>query len=774
MLDRKQFSFEIAGRPLLVETGELARQANGSVLVCYGETCVLVTAVGSREAREGIDFLPLRVDFEERQYAAGKIPGSFFRREGRPSERAILCGRLIDRPIRPLFPKGLRNEVQVMATVLSFDGNNFQELCGILGASLALSISDIPFQGPIAAVMVGMIDGKFIINPVAEDLLKSEMELMVAGTKDAIIMVEADMNEIPEDKVIEAIEYAHEEIKRLVAWQEGIVAEIGLPKMEFTPHSISADLERRVRDEGTSVIKAALLNPDKQERELALAEARKQVKEAVLAGFAEAAQLGEAAASVSDKDIEAVIGDIEKEEMRRLILEEGRRVDGRGLTEIRPIYCRVGLLPRTHGSGLFTRGQTQVLAVAALGSVGGRQEMDAIGEIEEYKRYLHHYNFPPFSTGEVKPLRAPGRREIGHGALSERALARMIPPSEEFPYTIRLVSEVLESNGSTSMASVCGSTLALMDAGVPIKRPVAGIAMGLIKEGDKVAVLSDIQGIEDHLGDMDFKVAGTQNGVTAMQMDIKITGVNREILKKALDQAHEGRMYILGKMLEVMPEPRADLSPHAPRIIIMKIHPDKIREVIGPGGKMINKITQECGVKIDIEDDGKVYISGLVDGGQKAYDMIRDIVRDPEKGEIYLGKVTRLQSFGCFVEILPGKEGLVRVAELDTEYVPKVEDAVTAGDLILVKVIEIDDQGRVNLSRKQALREKPERKDEEVRQPRPEGASSPAEGGEGAPRRGGFSGGGGPGRRNGSGGFGGGGPRRGNFERSGSREPRGQ
>ncbi len=696
---------------MIIETGELAKQANASVLVTYGETCVLVTATATREPREGVDFFPLRVDFEERQYAAGKIPGSFFRREGRPSERAILVGRLIDRPIRPLFPKGFRNDVQVVATVLSFDGDNFPEICGIMGASAALSISDIPFEGPIAGVMVGLVDGEFVLNPTAEQLLKSDMELMVAGTRDAIIMVEAEMNEVPEERVLDAIEFAHEEIKRLVAWQEAITAEIGKPKMPFTVHTVDPEWERAVREEATGRLRQALFIVDKQERETALAAARQAVLQALAERHGVAELAPEAAA-----DAAAVMDTIEKEEMRRAILEEGRRVDGRGLKDIRPIYCRVGLLPRTHGSGLFTRGQTQVLTVAALGSVGDRQEMDAIGELEEFKRYMHHYNFPPYSTGEVRPLRAPGRREIGHGALAERALVRMIPPEEEFPYTIRLVSEVLESNGSTSMASVCGSTLALMDAGVPIKAPVAGIAMGLIKEGDKVAVLSDIQGIEDFLGDMDFKVAGTRQGVTAMQMDVKIKGLDRETLRRALEQAREGRLYILERMLEVMPEPRKDLSPYAPRIIILQIPPDKIREVIGPGGKMINKITSECGVEIDIEDDGKVFIAGPMEGGQRAAEMIREITREVEVGQTYLGRVTRIQSFGAFVELFPGKEGLVRIGELALERVPTVEDVVSVGDQIMVRVIEIDELGRVNLSRKQVLKENPEAEAREMRQ----------------------------------------------------------
>lgn len=745
MFDRKAYTIDVAGRSLTIETGELAKQANAAVLVSYGETVVLVTATATPEPRYDLDFLPLRVDFEERQYAAGRIPGSFFRREGRPSERAILCCRLIDRPIRPLFPKGFRHDTQVIATTLSFDGNNFPELCGIIGASAALSISNIPFKGPIAGVMVGLVDGEFVINPVAEQILRSEMELMVAGTRDAIIMVEAEMNEIPEDKVLEAIEFAHREIKRLVAWQEQIVAEIGQGKIAFVPRAIDAELEAAVRAEATEAVRAALFIQEKGARETALREARERVRAALAARIGAAAGADGAPALAADqsRDVNQVLDTIEKEEMRRSIIVDGRRVDGRKTTEIRPIYCRVGLLPRTHGSGLFTRGQTQVLSVASLGSVGDRQEIDAVGEIEGFKRYMHHYNFPPFSTGEVKPMRSPGRREIGHGVLAERALVRMIPPEVEFPYTIRLVSEVLESNGSTSMGSVCGSTLALMDAGVPIKAPVSGIAMGLIKEGDRVAVLSDIQGIEDFLGDMDFKVAGTKKGVTALQMDVKIAGLDRETLQHALAQAREGRLHIMERMMETISTPRADLSPHAPRIIVLTIHPDKIREVIGPGGKMINKIQSECGVDIDIEDDGKVFIAGSMEGGRKAADWVRDITREVAIGETFLGKVARIQSFGTFVELLPGKEGLVRIGDLGMGRVGKVEDVVAIGDQIMVKVIEIDDLGRVNLSRRQALLDNPDAINREVRTPEgtgelPPGEFPPRDGRERRPGAGGF------------------------------------
>ncbi|MBX6376997.1 MAG: polyribonucleotide nucleotidyltransferase, partial [Clostridia bacterium] len=733
-MDKRVFQTEVAGRPLVIETGELARQANGSALVSYGDTTVLVTATATPEPRQDADFLPLRVDFEERQYAAGRIPGSFFRREGRPSERAILCARLIDRPLRPLFPAGFHHDVQVVATVLSFDGSNLPELCGLIGASFALSVSDIPFGGPMAGVMVGLLDGRLVLNPTAEQMARSDLELTVAGTRDAILMVEAGANEVPEEQILDALLFAHEEIRRLVAWQEEAVAQVGRPKMVVTVEEPPEELERAVRAEATGPIREALLVAEKQSREAALRAARERLTASLLERF-----------PGQEKHVARLLGVIEKEVMRRAILEEGRRPDGRGPRDIRPISCRVGLLPRTHGSGLFTRGQTQVLTVAALGAIGDRQELDAIGEIEEFKRYMHHYNMPPYSTGEVRPIRAPGRREIGHGHLAERALARMIPPQEEFPYTIRLVSEVLESNGSTSMASVCGSTLALMDAGVPIRAPVAGIAMGLIKEGDRVEILSDIQGIEDHLGDMDFKVAGTARGVTAMQMDIKIAGVDRDILARALDQARAGRLFILEKMLEVLPQPRPDLSPYAPRILVIQIQPERIRDVIGPGGKVINRIQQETGVKIDIEDDGKVFIAGELEGGQRALKMIRELTRDVEKGEVFLGKVVRITSFGAFVELFPGRDGLVHISQLANERIPRVEDVVQVGDQIMVKVIEIDELGRINLSRREALRTVPDAELREVRQAARAGGGSAVEaagrttrGGQpnGAPRRG--------------------------------------
>jgi polyribonucleotide nucleotidyltransferase len=717
-LEKKTYRMELGGRPLVAEIGALAQQANAACLVRYGDTAVLVTATATREPREGVDFFPLRVDYEERQYAAGRIPGSFFRREGRPSERATLSARLIDRPIRPLFPDGFRNDVQVIATVLSYDGENAPDVTGMIGASIALSISDIPFAGPIAGVMVGLIDGQLVCNPPSPSLDRSQLELVVAGSRDAVLMVEAGADEVPEERVLESIAFGHDEIRRVVAWQEQIVAEVGKPKMPFRPPAPDAELAQSVRAAAGAAMRAAMLNPDKQAREDAI----DRVKEETLARFPE-----------REPEVARLLDALEKRTCRELILGEGIRPDGRRLDEIRPIWCDVGFLPRTHGSGLFTRGQTQVCTVAALGSLRDRQIIDAIGEREELKRYMHHYNFPPYSTGEVKPMRSPGRREIGHGALAERALVRMVPPEDAFPYTIRLVSEVLSSNGSTSMGSVCGSTLALMDAGVPIKAPVAGIAMGLVKEGDRVAVLSDIQGMEDHLGDMDFKVAGTRRGVTAIQMDIKIAGVDRAILTRALEQARQGRLFILEKMLAVLPAPRDVLSPFAPRITVLQIDPDRIRDVIGPGGKTINRIIAETGAEIDVEDDGRVYISAPTqDAGRLAEDWVRRLTKDPQPGEVYVGKVVRLMNFGAFVEILPGKDGLVHISELAPERVPTVEDVVAVGDQVIVKVKNIDELGRLNLSRREALRTVPGAAERENIKPKERPEGGPA--GNGQPR----------------------------------------
>ncbi|MGE5543584.1 MAG: polyribonucleotide nucleotidyltransferase [Bacillota bacterium] len=694
------YETEIAGRPLKVEIGKVAKQANGAAMLYYGETAVLVTATMSKKPREGIDFFPLTVDYEERMYAVGKIPGGFIKREGRPTEAATLSARLIDRPIRPLFPKGYRNDVHVVATIMSVEQDNSPDVTAVIGASIALSISDIPFAGPLGAVIIGMVDGELIVNPTEEQMSKSDMHLVVAGTRDAIMMVEAGANEIPEDKMLDAIFLAHEVIKEIVVFQDKIIAEIGKPKAPVELSEVEPEIEAAVREYAWDKIQEAVQCPDKLLREERTEEVMKDILERFEVIFPE-----------RSADIISVLERVEKEIVRQMILDEGKRVDGRALDEIRPITCEVGVLPRPHGSGLFTRGQTQVLSVTTLGAASEEQILDGLGAAES-KRYLHHYNFPPYSVGETKPMRGPGRREIGHGALAERALYYMIPSQEDFPYTIRVVSEVLESNGSTSMGSVCGSTLSLMHAGVPIKAPVSGIAMGLIKEDDRFAILSDIQGIEDALGDMDFKVAGTTKGITALQMDIKIAGVTREILEKALAQAREGRMHILNIMLQTISQPNPELSPYAPRMIKMTINPDKIREVIGAGGKTIKKIVDETGAKIDIEDDGSLYITAVdQDAAEKARHLIDCLVKEVEVGKTYIGKVVRVMDFGAFVEIIPGvlgmsgKEGLVHISQLAETRTAKVKDVVDVGDEILVKVTEIDSQGRINLSRKEALRQ---------------------------------------------------------------------
>lgn len=694
----RKYQTEIAGRPLIVEVGQLAKQANGAALVRYGDTVVLVTATAAKP-RENIDFFPLTVDYEEKQYAAGKIPGGFIKREGRATEIATLSARQIDRPIRPLFPKGYRADLHVVATIMSVDKDNAPDVTATIGASVALGVSDIPFAGPIAAVVVGMVDDELVINPTVEQYHKSQMHVTVAGTKEAIMMVEGSAHEVEEEKMLEAIFFAHEEIKKIVAFQEPIYAELGKPKAEVQVVSLEPAVEQEVREYSQPLLESAVRNPDKKLREAQMDE----TKAAILEHFAELYP-------DDIKLIDALIDKVLKETVRKMILEDGDRVDGRTLTEIRPISCEVGILPRPHGSGLFTRGQTQVLSVTTLGALSEDQLLDGLG-IEDKKRYIHHYNFPPYSTGEVKPMRGPGRREIGHGALAERALLAVLPSEEEFPYTIRVVSEVLESNGSSSMGSVCGSTMSLMHAGVPIKRPVAGIAMGLVKGENGFAILSDIQGIEDALGDMDFKLAGTEKGVTAVQMDIKITGVNREIVEAALKQAREGRMFIMEKMMEAIKEPNPELSPYAPRLVRMQIHPDKIREVIGPGGKVIHKIVDETGCKIDIEDDGSLFIMATdQDAALKAKSLIEAIVAEVEVGKTYLGTVKRIMEFGAFVEIIPGvlgssgKEGMVHISQLAENRVNKVTDVVNLGDQILVKVTEIDRQGRVNLSRKAVLK----------------------------------------------------------------------
>ncbi|GLI84370.1 polyribonucleotide nucleotidyltransferase [Rossellomorea marisflavi] len=699
---KQTFSIDWAGRELTVEVGQLAKQANGAALIRYGDTAVLSSATASKEPKP-LDFFPLTVNYEERLYAVGKIPGGFIKREGRPSERAILASRLIDRPIRPLFADGFRNEVQVISMVMSVDQDCSSEMAAMFGSSLALSVSDIPFEGPIAGVVVGLIDGEFIINPTVEQLEKSEIHLSVAGTKDAINMVEAGADEVPEETMLEAIMFGHEEIKKLIAFQEEIIAKMGKEKLEIKLFELDEVIETEVRSLCESELIPAIQVQEKHARE----EAIKEVKNKVIAVYEE-----KEADDATLKQVKKVLDKLVKNEVRRLITEDKVRPDGRGVDEIRPLSSEVGLLPRTHGSGLFTRGQTQALSICTLGALGDVQVLDGLG-IEESKRFMHHYNFPQFSVGETGPIRGPGRREIGHGALGERALDPIIPDESDFPYTIRLVSEVLESNGSTSQASICASTLAMMDAGVPIKAPVAGIAMGLIKSGEHYSILTDIQGMEDHLGDMDFKVAGTSKGVTALQMDIKIDGLSREILEEALQQAKKGRMQILDSMLATISESRTSLSAYAPKILTMHINPDKIRDVIGPSGKQINKIIDETGVKIDIEQDGTIFISSTdEESNKKAKKTIEDIVREVEPGQMYLGKVKRVEKFGAFVEIFAGKDGLVHISELAEERVRKTEDVVAVGDQLLVKVLDIDNQGRVNLSRKAVLKEQREKEEQ--------------------------------------------------------------
>ncbi|WP_045515181.1 polyribonucleotide nucleotidyltransferase [Neobacillus niacini] len=699
---KHDYSMEWAGRKLTVEIGQLAKQANGAVLIRYGDTAVLSTATASKEPKN-LDFFPLTCNYEERLYAVGKIPGGFIKREGRPSEKAILASRLIDRPIRPLFAEGFRNDVQVISIVMSVDQDCSSEMAAMFGSSLALCTSDIPFEGPIAGVIVGRVGGEFVINPTVEQAEKSDIHLTVAGTKDAINMVEAGADEVSEEVMLEAIMYGHEEIKRLIEFQEKIMAEAGKAKREVILYEIDKDLEAEVREMCEADMVTAIQVQEKHAREDAI----KEVKNRVIAKFEE-----NEATDDDLKQVKQILDKIVKGEVRRLITVEKIRPDGRKIDEIRPLSSQVGILPRTHGSGLFTRGQTQALSICTLGAMGDVQILDGLG-IEEEKRFMHHYNFPLFSVGETGPIRGPGRREIGHGALGERALEPIVPSEKDFPYTIRLVSEVLESNGSTSQASICASTLAMMDAGVPIKAPVAGIAMGLVKSGEYYTVLSDIQGMEDHLGDMDFKVAGTAKGVTALQMDIKIKGLSREILEEALQQAKKGRMHILDSMLATISVPRNELSKFAPKILTMKINPDKIRDVIGPSGKQINKIIEETGVKIDIEQDGTVFIASTdQEMNQKAKKIIEDIVREVEVGQMYLGKVKRIEKFGAFVEIFAGKDGLVHISELAEERVGKVEDVVAIGDELLVKVTEIDKQGRVNLSRKAILKEQREKAEE--------------------------------------------------------------
>ena len=693
----KSYSMELAGRQLTLETGKMAGLANGSVLVRYGDTAVIVNVTASKKPREGIDFFPLSVDYEERLYSVGKIPGSFIKREGKPSDKAILVSRAIDRPIRPLFPKDLRNDVCVNAMVLSVDPDCSPEVAAQIGTSAALSISDIPFNGPTAAVSVGYVDGEIVINPTLEQRAKNRLNLTVAGTKEKVSMIEAGADEIPEDVMLEAIIKGHSEIKKIAEFIENMQKEIGKPKFEYESCAVPDDLFNEVYNFASVKMCEAVQEKDKDTRDNNVANLQTEIEEFLKANH-------------SEEEFEAIkplIGEtvykLEKKTVRHLILEEHKRVDGRAIDEIRPLSCEVDLLPRAHGSALFTRGQTQVLSVTTLGTIGDEQELDGLDE-EETKRYIHHYNFPPYSVGEARPSRGPGRREIGHGALAERALAPVIPSESEFPYTIRVVSEVLSSNGSTSQGSICGSTLSLMAAGVPIKEPVAGISTGLVtddRDRNRYVMLTDIQGLEDFFGDMDFKVAGTKNGITAIQVDIKIDGLTYDIIKQAFERTRTARMYILNEvMLKAIAEPRKEISKYAPKIITMEINPDKIKDVIGSGGKVINKIIADTGVKIDIEADGRVFIAGLdSEMAIRAKETIEAITMELELGKTYVGKVVRIMNFGAFVEIAPGKEGMIHISKLAKERVEKVEDVVKIGDTVAVKVIEIDDQGRVNLMR---------------------------------------------------------------------------
>lgn len=692
----RKFETTLAGRPLVIETGKMAQLTNGHALVRYGDTVVMVNVTASKKPREGIDFFPLSVDYEEKLYAVGKIPGSFQKREGRPADKAILVSRVIDRPIRPLFPKDLRNDVSLVATVLSVDQDNSPEIAAMIGSSIAISISDIPWNGPTGSVAVGYVDGEIVINPNEKQRENSRLTLTVAGTKDKICMIEAGADQIPEDIMVEAIAKAHEEIKKIVAFIEDIKREIGKPKFEYTKFEINQDMLHDIEDYLGARLRETIITTAKQERESGM----DAIKDEIFEHFAE-----------KYPDSELALSDalyyLQKKTVRKMILEEKVRPDGRGLEQIRPLSAEIDLLPRVHGSALFSRGQTQVLSVVTLGQGRDEQLLDGI-DTEETKRYIHHYNFPPYSVGEARAPRAPGRREIGHGALAERALVPVIPSQEEFPYTIRVVSEVLSSNGSTSQGSVCGSTLSLMAAGVPIKAPVAGISCGLITDDNdrsKYLLITDIQGIEDFFGDMDFKVAGTKEGITAIQVDIKIDGLTLDIIRETFDRLKKARTYILDEvLLKAIPEPRKEVSKYAPKTITFNIDPEKIREVIGQGGKVINKIIEQTGVQIDIEDDGRVCIYAVnPESAYEAQKIINGIVKEPEVGEVYMGKVTKIMAFGAFVEILPGKEGLVHISKLDHKRVEKVEDVLHEGDEVMVKVIEITDQGKINLSRKDLL-----------------------------------------------------------------------
>jgi polyribonucleotide nucleotidyltransferase len=688
----KRYEIDFGGRPISIEMGKMAKQANGSAVVKYGDTMVLVTACAAKEAVEGKDFLPLTVNYMEMTYAAGKIPGGFFKREGRPSEKEVLCSRLIDRPLRPLFPEGYFNETQVIATVLSLDPENDPEIAAMIGASAALGVSEIPFNNPIAGVRVGRINGKLMCNPTYKQQKESDIDLIVAGSHDAIIMVEGGAKMVSEDELLDAMMFAHDSMQNVIKLQKKMMEEIGKPKMKIPPISIDNALVSKVKDFADGKIKEALNVPVKQERYQRLSDIAKELIETLKPQY-----------EGREDEITKIFEDMKYRILRESVLSTHTRIDGRGLTDIRPITCEIGLLPRTHGSALFTRGETQAMVVTTLGTSEDEQKIDALSGWE-YKTFMLHYNFPPFSVGEVKMLRGPGRREVGHGALAERAVTKILPDSDKFPYTIRVVSDILESNGSSSMASICGASLSLMDAGVPTKDAVAGIAMGLIKEEERVVVISDILGDEDHLGDMDFKVAGTENGITAFQMDIKITGVTKEILRQAIYQAKEGRLHILKKMREAISSPRTELSVHAPRIITIYVKQEKIKDVIGPGGKNIKGIIEKTGVKIDIDDSGKVNIASSDDeAAQKAIAMVKELTQEAEVGKIYLGKVRKIMDFGAFVEIFPGTDGLIHISQLAEERVKDVKDILKEGDEVLVKVLEVDKQGKIRLSRKEAL-----------------------------------------------------------------------
>jgi len=721
----KKYVVEMGGKPLTIETGQLAMQAGGSVVVQMGDSVVLCTATASRKPREGISFLPLTVDFEERLYAAGRIPGSFFRREGRPSESAILTSRLTDRPLRPLFPKDYRNDIQIIATALSSDTQNYLDIPTIIGASTALTISDIPFAGPIGAVRVGLIEDEFIINPTAEQMEQSQLDLRMAGSEDAILMVEAGAEELHEEVILQALKAGHEAMQPIIALQKQMREELGKPKNLDYPVATIEDrdrerIEHRIGDRVAELLKTPM-SKDEWGRET------DALEDEILGSFVDDE-------TIEPRDVKDVFHDILRKETREMILRERRRTDGRATDEIRSIWSKTGILPRAHGSGLFTRGETQVVSIATLGTPREEQKLDTLRP-EEAKRYMHHYNFPPFSTGETWPMRGPRRREIGHGALAETALSAVLPTEEQFPYTLRVVSEVLSSNGSTSMASVCGSTLALMDAGVPIKNPVGGIAMGLISQEDRYAILSDIQGLEDHLGDMDFKVAGSREGITALQMDIKLKGLSYDIMSEALTQARTGRLHILDKMAETISEPRTEMSPYAPRITTIQVDPDKIGKIIGPGGKMIRKIQEECDVQIDIEDDGTVFIAAIDGlGAERALEMIDALTEEAEIGKVYVGKVVRTESYGAFVEIMPGVDGMVHISQLADYHAPTVEDVVRVGDEVMVMVTDIEpESGKIRLSRQAVLEGWTA---EEARERDRKGSSSGGRRGGGRPRGG--------------------------------------